>query len=503
MIPFNRVPSNIRVPFFWAEINSGGSPYEGFPRPLLIGQKLSGGVAAANVLYGPISSAADADAQFGVGSMLAAMYRIAALNAPFQPIYALPLADPSGAAAAGTVSVNGGTSLGKTGVGTLYVLGRRVDVQVNAADAAATTAAAIAAAINALNVPVSAAVDGTNTYQVNVTARHVGALGNGQEVIVAADTPNVFTGSNITITALSGGSGTPALDTALANLGDEEFDWLAMPYADTTSLNSIRAFLSDNSGRWSPQKQLYGHCVAVNFGTLSTQTTLGAGRNDQHATILGSQASPTPQWEWAAALAGVVVQHLANPPELSRPLQTLILDGVLPPRSKLNWWTTSDRQALYTDGIAGYKVDVEGNVRLDRVITTYQQTAAGVPDATFLDIETMAQLMYATRYFKTAVSNKHARQALADDNPFANPAITTPRDIKNTLIHAYNDLVALGVLENGDIFAANVNVERDALDANRVNASLPLDTVNQLRVIAVNETAFLQARTASGALALQ
>jgi phage tail sheath gpL-like len=65
-------------------------------------------------------------------------------------------------------------------------------------------------------------------------------------------------------------------------------------------------------------------------------------------------------------------------------------------------------------------------------------------------------------------------------------------------VHAYNDLVALGVLEKGDLFSTYVNVERDPNDANRVNAYLPVDVVNQLRVFAANVTAFLQYQTPSG-----
>jgi phage tail sheath gpL-like len=131
-------------------------------------------------------------------------------------------------------------------------------------------------------------------------------------------------------------------------------------------------------------------------------------------------------------------------------------------------------------------------------VTTYQTTAAGVADGTFRDVETMFQLMFAVRYFKTAVSNRHSRQALADDNPFNLAEIATPKSVRNTLVHAYNDLVALGVLEKGELFAQYVVVERDPNDANRLNAYLPIDVVNQLRVFAANVTAFLQYQTPSG-----
>ncbi|MFM9673719.1 hypothetical protein, partial [Streptomyces galilaeus] len=83
----------------------------------------------------------------------------------------------------------------------------------------------------------------------------------------------------------------------------------------------------------------------------------------------------------------------------------------------------------------------------------------------FLDVETMFQAMFVSRYFRTAVSDKHSRQALADDNPFNLAEVATPSSVRDTFVHAYNDLVALGVAEKADLFAKYVVVERDPNNA--------------------------------------
>jgi len=498
-VVFNTIPGNELVPFFYAEINSGGTPYQNNPRVLLIGQKTAAGSATAAHVIGPIQNAAEADAWFGVGSMVSAMFRTARINAPFQPIWALPLADPAGAAAAGSITM---TAPAVTGAAILHVMGRRLVFQVNAADTAAQVAANLVAAVNAANLPIVAAVDGTTASKANLTARHVGALGNGQEVAIATDESNVLTATNAVIVALAGGSGVPDLAVPLANLGDQEYDFLCGPYADSSSLNAVRDFLNDSAGRWSPIQQLYGHYFTASFGTLSALVTLGNARNDQHVTIIGSQAMPIPQWELSAAAAAMASLHLSSAPEVSRPMQTLVLGGIMPPRNRSTWWDIPDRQALYADGIAACKVRTDGLVAIDRFVTTYQTSGSGVSDATFRDVETMYQLMFLVRYFRSAVSNVHSRQALADENPFNLPQIATAKSIRNTLIHAYNDLVALGVTENAGIFAQHVVVERNATDANRVDAFLPVDVVNQLRVFAANVTTFLQYRTPSGEVAV-
>lgn len=499
MVMFNNIPGNMLVPFWYAEINSGGTPFQGNARVVLVGQKLTAGTATAGTVIGPIQNEREADAFFGVGSMLSQMFRIARRNAPFQPLWALPLADPAGAAAAGSLTF---TAPGVTGAAILWVMGRRIVFQVNAADTASQVCVKARNAINAANLPITAAQDGTTPGKCNVTARHVGEIGNGQEVTFATDESNILNGTNTTVAALSGGNGVPDLVTPLASLGDQEYDFIAGPYSDSTSLNAIRDFLDDSAGRWSPVQQLYGHYFTAQVGTLSGLVTFGDGRNDQHATVIGTQRSPTPEWEWAAAMAGKASAHLADAPEVSRPLQTLVLDGVMPPRDRGVWWDIVDRQALYADGIAGYKVRSDGLVAIDRLVTTYQKTTAGVADGTFRDVETMFQLMFVVRYFRTAVSNRHSRQALADDNPFNLPEIATPKSVRNTLVHAYNDLVALGVVEKSDLFSQYVVVERDPNDANRLNAYLPVDVVNQLRVFAANITAFLQYQTPSGGSAV-
>jgi phage tail sheath gpL-like len=508
-VQFNEVPSNILVPFFWGEFNSGGSPYENFPRPLLVGQKTSAGKAPAGVPYGPIESHNDAIAQFGPTSMLVSMYDMAASAAPLQPFWALPIADPTGAAAVGNITF---TAPGVTGQAVLYVMGRTCTFQVNSSDTASMVCVNAAAAINALsadgapvgsNVPVTAAQDGSTPGKCDVTFAHLGALGNGVELLFATDQPNVLNSSNSTVTALAAGSGVPSLATPLANLGSVQYDWIAAPYADSASTAALAAFLSDNNGRWSPAEQLFGHYTTSYLGvSLSTLVTFGNTQNSQHVTVFGgfgSGASPSPPWEVAASLCGIEALHLANPPELSRPLQTLVLPGIVPPRDQTTWWTTAERQALYSDGIAAGKVGPANQCQIDRMVTTYQLTAAGIADQTFLDIETMAQGMYTMRYFRTQITDEWGRAAFADEDPNNDPNVATPAKLANSLIFAYDDLCALGVAQHPELFQQYVVTVRNALDPDRCDAYIPVNVIGQLRVFAANVTAFRSYTSPGGA----
>lgn len=508
IVSFNRMPTTIRAPLFYAEVNAGLNYYAGNSRHLVIGNKLSGGSASPNVPI--IVQANNIESLFGAGSMIVDMIRTARRNNPIGEIWALPLADAVGSAAAvGKFALSGSPTPGQL---TVYVIGRRykVTIPVTSADTATTLAAALAAKINAGYIdssgqtrlyPVSAAI-GTGSPDpvttVVLTARNKGPLGNNislDNTLVGDEGANA---ALVTVTAMSGGSGAPDPTAGLAACGATEFDMISCPYADSTTLDILKSFLSDSGGRWDPMQDLYGHAFTANFGNLSAQTTLGAARNDPHVSIMGVQASPTPPWIWAAAIGALVQAHknlgaaLTEAGEISRPMQTLVLQDVEGPRTLAQQWALADRNSLYYSGIAGYTVARDGSVMIDRLVTTYQTNAYGVGDTTWLDVETLYQTAYALRYLKQIVTQTYPRSSLAPDNPGGLQNLVTPRDIKATLIHAYSNLVNAGVMKNLQLFADNLVVEISS-DPNRVNVYLPLDVVNQLRIFAVNATTFLDA----------
>lgn len=495
---FDNTPNNVRVPFFYAEFRPGGTPYSANARLLLIGQKLATGSATAGQ---PIMvRESQAAGLGGIGSMLAQMDAVARRNAPLAEIWWLPLSDAgAGVAATGKIVV-GAPDLSQPQVLTIYIAGRRIRIPVLVADDEADIAANLAAAINKVTeLPVTAAVTGDDNEEVTLTARHQGTLGNFIQIELAQieeDGALGHAGSDcaLTVTAMASGAGDPDITSSLANLGDDEFDWVVLPYSDGTNLGAISDFFSDVAGTWSWYKQIYGHALVPHNGTVGDLQTFGLAQNRQHLSYFPTRKFLSATWEVAAAVGARMVKHLSTPPELSRPLQTLSLEGIRGPRLKADRLTKTDRQTLYFSGISGYYVHVDGSVRIDRIVTGYRVNGWGDADATYLDVETMAQSMYGIRYLRQKVTNAHGRQALADSNPGRLPHIATTTDIRNTLIHGYADLVALGVFEGLELFARDVLVERDAVDPNRINANLPLDHVNQLRVVAAAAVNYLQRR---------
>ena len=106
-IPFKQIPSNLRVPLFYAEVdNSQANTSTANQRALIIGQITSAGAATPNV---PVISQgiADAKTQGGQGSLLAQMTYTYRQNDSFGEVWYLPLADdPAAVAASGSIAFN-------------------------------------------------------------------------------------------------------------------------------------------------------------------------------------------------------------------------------------------------------------------------------------------------------------------------------------------------------------------------------------------------------------
>lgn len=495
-IPFNNVPTNNRVPLFWAEVDNSRANTAGLnQRTLIIGQALAANVSSgACVPNVPVISQGVSDAKSigGEGSMLALMTAAYRSADTFGELWYLPLADDaSGTAATGTIAITAAPSangtlylyIGATDGTSQYMPGR-ITQNVLSTQTTAQIATALAATINATpNLPVTATA---STSTVTLTAKHKGEFGN--DISIVANYRGTLGGETfpsgfaMTITAMSGGATNPTLTTALANCGDMLFDFIISPYTDSTSLDALKSFLNDISGRWSSFKQIYGHFFATKSGTLSALTTFGVSRNDQHGTVLGVKNSPTPSWIWSAATTGAAAVSLRNDP--ARPLQTLTIPVVLAPVVS-DRFILSERNTLLYDGISTFTVGDDGTVYIENLITTYQKNAFGNPDDSYLQVETLYTLAYVIRRMRTMVTSKYARVKLAADGTryAAGSAIVTPSAIKADIIALYKEMEFDGYVQKSDLFAQQLIVQKNTSNPNRVDVLWPGTLINQLRIL--------------------
>jgi len=480
------IPANIVAPIFAFDVRSAGQ-FENETRLLLLGHASSAGSLAAGAIA-PCNNWRDARSLCGAGSMLESMYLIARANAPAQEIWIGHVAEAT-TAEIRTITVGAIPAAG--GQGVIDISGERVAIDIAAGASSASVATALAAAINSyfnrltnMSLPYTAT---SNAAVVSITARHKGTYAAGHDIDVPViEGGNAFAGI-LTFATPTAGAGVPNIGNVLAATGDQPYDMIACPFSDATNLGLLETYLNETSGRWAFSKQVYGHGFTVKTDTTLNLTTYSLAKDTWHMTTIPRFASggfAQPDYLWLAAMVARIAPWFGGGAngDVSRNQTGLILEGITAPRDRTYWMTDyATRDAFLKAGLSTWNVRTDGRVTIDKIIT-HHQTTSDVPDTTFRDIQKIGQMTYALRKFRAELAYEHSNKAIADDNPSNLDAITTPKDIRNTLYHTY--LSMPGVLEGGGTALANMSVVRDIDNPNRVNVVLPLDFVNPLDIFA-------------------
>jgi phage tail sheath gpL-like len=491
-ISFANIPADWKLPLYWVEVDPSKAGLWTIRQPaLLVGIMTGEGVAVPDVAVA-IGTQAQADKQFGEGSQLANMFRAFFANNFSHEVWGLPVAEPdAGTAATGTITVTVDASGHEAGTIHLYVGGQHVPVNITASDTLNDINVAISAAINEnFDLPVTS-VGGP--ADVTLTCNWVGTSGNDIDMrdsyygrIGSEELPTGVTIAYSGLGMLSGGAGVPDFTTAISNLGERAFEYVALPFTDSTSLMAWELeYGFTDSGRWGWMRQLYGHIFSAKRSDYANMILFGETRNAGTTSIMGVElGSPAPVFEWTAAYTAKAARGLTNDP--ARPLQTLEFTGVLPAplherfnRPELNTF------AGY--GIATQEVDPNGAPMILRETTTYQLNLYGQGDDAYELVTTLATLARLLRNQRQTITSQFPRHKLANDGTRFGPgqAIVTPGLIAAELVGQYRQDEFNGLVEDVRSFKENLLVERDANNPNRVNVLYPPDLINQLRVFAV------------------
>lgn len=486
-VSFNNIPAGngIKTPLFFAEFDqSAANTATASMRRLIIASVNDDATAPEIGSLTLCSSLAEARRIGGLGSMLATMYETWRANDPMGEVWVLPLKLSEGVASTGSIKITGTAT--ESGLLSVYLGGHLVQCTVTDKMTADNLGKALEDAINAeITLPVKAK---NTTGTVALTCKFKGVLGNDIAIemnrLGQSNGQVTPSGLSIEITKMASGTGAPKSADIASAIGDEGFEFICQPWTDTESLDGWKDIMNDASGRWSYTKMLFGHVYSAMRGTVSELVTAGQKRNDQHMTIVGVEKDiPNTLYDFISAYTARQAVFISADP--ARPTQTGILVGISPSQAS-NRWKLEERNTLLGYGIATSYYG-GGNVCIERAITTYQKNSYGQPDNSYMDSETMHTLAYIVNFLKSRITSKFGRHKLANDGTRFGPgqAIVTPKIVKGELIACYNKLEELGLVENAEQFEANLIVERDTVNVNRINVLLPPDLVNQLRIFAL------------------
>lgn len=480
------IPDDIRVPLVYIDIDNSqalsGAPAQS-RKIIVIGQQNATGTAAV-LTQNRITSDGTADQLYGKGSMLAGMLKTLRKANSYTELWAMGLEDlTAGAAAKAELAITGPA----TAAGTLALLVNGVSVQVGVSTEATaeTVAASVIAAVNKLpDTQVTAALKAESTADVTLTANWKGATANAMDVrlnyYTGEQTPS---GVEVAATAFAGGTGTPDIAAVVAALGDDWYTDIVFPFNDTQSLNTIRDELLT---RWGPLKMIEAQLWTAFRGTHAESGTFGDARNDWLISCIGTNIAPQPHWLWAASYGGIAAYYLANDP--ARPLQTLVLPGILPPGKTVRW-DMQERNLLLHDGIATHYADASDNVCIEREITMYRVNQFGDADTSYLDVQSPATLGRIRYVIKNRFTNRYPRHKLAGDDVLEllepGQPVMTPKIARAELLDiALTELIPAGLVEDFDDYKDTLEVYLDGSDKNRLNFICHPNLVNQLRILA-------------------
>lgn len=472
---------SIRVPgVYFALDNSRANTAAGARRVLIIGQRLSSASGNNQQAVRDVGIAA-ATNLFGAGSQIVRTLTAYRTLDSLGEVWLLGLDDPAGAAAMGTITINGTA----TAAGTLplYVNDTLVSVAVSAGDTAATVATnALTSLQQKPGLPVSVTAQGGT---ITCTALNKGLVGNqivlGVALLGQAAGQYVPAGLSVVTAQPTGGAGSPDLATILAVQGQRSYDLLLHPYTDIGSLTAFQQWTDNLTGRWSPTQQLYGQGITAMRGTYGQLTALPL-KNDPHQSVIPVSDSPSSPVSWIGWVGARVATSMRANPAL--PVTQLTIPA-LPP-TEAGTFTFEQRNSLLYDGISTFVVSDDGTVSIERIITTYREDAAGNPDNSYLDIERLLTAQVCLQDLGQFLFEQCGGSIILQNGNRipAGVRATTPDLIKRTVISRYRTQCDNLWCQNPDDFAAAVVVEYAG--EGRVRMLLPYQFADQLWTMAGN-----------------
>ncbi|MGB0972082.1 MAG: hypothetical protein ACPGVG_14155, partial [Mycobacterium sp.] len=234
-------------------------------RSMLIGTKDPSGTAVDNEPVRVLSKGAGEELA-GKGSMLARMIDLYLKNSGIE-LWILPVPeDPAGTNAVGAIQF-GGVATQSASVN-FQVAGQLVRIVIQKDWTPVEMVAALDGVIAQLpDLPTTSVAAGN---QVDLTCRWKGESGNDIDLRLQENS-TLPPGVTVTFVEMNGGAGDPLIDTALSNLGSQQYNTIALGYNDIDNIEFLNTVLLE---RWGPLLATEGQGFFASRGDYADLLTL-------------------------------------------------------------------------------------------------------------------------------------------------------------------------------------------------------------------------------------
>ena len=451
---------------------------------LFIGQQLSTATATANELV-QVGVSGEQINLFGKDSMTSvAIGEFRKIN-PKTDVWAVPLDDDAAGVKATADLIFTGTAT-KAGNITISIQSNTLHsytVPIAVGDTATDIAGNLSVKIdNDISPKIFSSSESTGT--VTLTCTHKGTIGNDISIYLE-EAPSEL-GITLAVTAFNGGATDPAVDAALAAIGENRFQYIVYPYQ--YDLTKLKTFLDS---RWNVDNDvldgvsLIMHRVDVSGGIAPIITTAD-GLNTQLISLIADRFVDGASVNGKGGLWGSASMELGyiNSAKITAVRTLSLVDGanvteymttalnnalnsgggpgfnVIPYHNtevpvstiipKNLWFTSAELDELTDKGVATFGNNMGlTKVILGDMVTTNTKNDLGLPDTTFKYMNTVNGASYAREYF---VNNN--RQALAQATYSPEPRPGTPEkdivSVEQLQTNLYIQLSDFGITPAGN-----------------------------------------------------
>lgn len=426
-----------------------------------------------------VFSAEDAGDQFGFGFMVHRLAQKAFEGGQGIPVYIQPQSE-AGTQATGDFDYTGSTGV-LAGTIYLYIAGDVVEVAVSDADSEDDLATNTVAAINAIKeLPVTAAVNGITTAQVDLTVKSEGPEGDNVSIAFNLNAGQALpSGVTVAITAMSSGATNPDISTALDGLGtgddaNEDFytDVVHGYGVDSTVLDAISTYVGEGdtaTGLYSktvsrPFRVLTGDVTAGTAGLTALQAVADARKTDRANGVIvvpDSESHPS-------EIAALAIGHMAriNQERAAQHYVDILMEGIWPGDKGSDRWTSDydNRDTAVKGGISPTRVK-SGDVYLQNVVTFYRPDSVPVDSNGYREMANISKLQNMMDSMRT-MFEQEKWQGISIVTDVTKVKSTTDREKARDVDSVKDDLVALYNAWGAKAWIAEAQFSIDALKEN-------------------------------------